>query len=405
MPNPDYARAGPPARSPDQAKIAFSGGHIGMDFGLNEDLELFQRAARAFLRAECPPERARSMERRPEGYDPELYARMAALGWTGLRVPEALGGSEGSWLQAALLYEELGRALCPSPLFESAILAASALLAWGSSALQAEWLPGVATGEVVLVCGSAEAPAPAWEEGGAAAVVARGGRLRGTERFVPFGQAADAFLIPARGEAATGIYLVRRSDPAVAVTALETMSAPPLAVVELEGAAGEPLTEALDPGAWPRLRHRAGTLLAAEMVGGAQAALDMAIAYAGQREAFGRQIGTFQAIQHKLAEMALRLEAARVAVYYAAHALDEGRPALAESAVAQLQAGEAYGYAAAEGVQVFGGVGLMDDSPISSHFRRAKSLELRRGPAPTLQEWIVRDLESGAFDLGGLELF
>ena len=361
-----------------------------LDFGLTDDQSLFRRTVADFLGREYPLPKVREDEHSPNGFDRSLYSRMADLGWTGLLIPQQYGGQESDWTTAALFSEEMGRALCLSPHFPSVIVGGQALQRWGSESLRREWLPRIASGERILTW-AVRAPASALP----LRVLADGDghRVNGVCPVVPLGHAADACIVPATQQGQDALCLVHLEKPGVESTPLPTLGGLRLAAVHFHDAPAIILTSGASTGKdWETLLLRCGVLLAAEMLGGARASLDMAVAYAKERRAFGRPIGAFQALQHKMANMALAVEGAQVAVYYAAALLSQGKPALAGAAVALLQAARAFRLAATEGVQVFGGIGVMDESPISLYFRRAKALELLLGPTGALERFIADDL-------------
>lgn len=329
-------------------------------------------------------------ERRPEGFDPALYHAMAALGWAGILLPPEFGGSGGDWSTLALVYEEAGSALALSPHFPS-LVAAQAILRWGSNSLRRQLLPTVAAGERLLTWAAHE---PLTRETVEARVEGDRVVLNGVNRAVLLGHVAHNLVVAAMDGPEYTLCLIEPGT-GLRTTPLSVVGGLKLAAVEFEDAPGLLLAKG---GAtreeWAALLLRCRLMLAAEMAGGAQAALTLAVDYAKQRVAFGQPIGAFQALQHKMANMSIHIEGARVAIAYAATLLDQGKPADAPAAAAQLQATLAYRYTATEGVQVFGGLGVMEDSPISPHFRRAKALELMLGPVDNLHEQIAHALRA-----------
>ena len=253
----------------------------------------------------------------------------------------------------AILHEELGRALCVSPLFPS-LIGGQALLQWASEELRREWLPKVASGERVVTY-AIEEPGPGKLR---AQVIGSVCTVRGAYHAVPLGHAADAYIVTAKAGRDFAVCLVERAQPGVRSTRMHTIGGAPLAAVQFKDAQGAVLaTGEAAQAEMDALLLRCRLMLAAEMTGGARAALEIALEYAKQRVAFGRPIGTFQALQHKMANMSMRIEGAQAALYYAATLLSQKKPARAACAAAQLQALDACRFAATEGIQVFGGIG------------------------------------------------
>ena len=374
-----------------------------MNFGFSEDQELLRNAARDFLTRECPMPHVRRMMEDARGVDDPQWAKMAELGWLGLAVPEAHGGTGLGFVDLVVLLEEMGRVVLPGPFFSTAVVAAPTLADAASSALQAEWLPKIAAGRARGTLALLERSAR-WDAAGIA-LEARpeggGFRLAGTKLFVPDAHTADFLLVAARapgsaGAAGLSLLLVEAADPGVRTTPLQTMDQTrKLCEVELRDVTvprsrviGEPGQGAaiLD-----RITTRARTGLAAEMCGGAARVLDVCVEYAKVREQFGRPIGSFQAIQHKCANMLVEVESARSAAYYAAWAVgsDSSDAALA-AAMAKAYASDAYAHVAAEGIQIHGGIGFTWEHDMHIFFKRATSSAASFGDAATNREAVAR---------------
>jgi len=374
-----------------------------MNFGFSEDQELLRNAARDFLTRECPMPHVRRMMEDARGVDDPQWAKMAELGWLGLAVPEAHGGTGLGFVDLVVLLEEMGRVVLPGPFFSTAVVAAPTLADAASPALQAEWLPKIAAGRARGTLALLERSAR-WDAAGIA-LEARpeggGFRLAGTKLFVPDAHTADFLLVAARapgsaGAAGLSLLLVEAADPGVRTTPLQTMDQTrKLCEVELRDVTvprsrviGEPGQGAaiLD-----RITTRARTGLAAEMCGGAARVLDVCVEYAKVREQFGRPIGSFQAIQHKCANMLVEVESARSAAYYAAWAVgsDSSDAALA-AAMAKAYASDAYAHVAAEGIQIHGGIGFTWEHDMHIFFKRATSSAASFGDAATNREAVAR---------------
>jgi alkylation response protein AidB-like acyl-CoA dehydrogenase len=331
-------------------------------------------------------------------YDAELWRGMGEMGWIGTAIPEAHGGAGFGYLELCVIAEELGRSLAPTPFSSTIYLAAEALLLAGSEAQKKRWLPRIAQGNAIGCFALAEGAHVATP--GNLTTRAVGGRVTGTKLPVMDGDVAD-FAVVAASETAGrgGLFLVDLEGAGVTRTSLTTVDPTRShARLAFEAAAAEPLGA---PGeGWPlveRLLDRAAVLVAFEQLGGAQAALDMAREYAIGRFAFGRQIASFQAIKHKLADMYVGVELARSNAYYGAWALSKDAPELpVAAATARVAATEAYYQAAKENIQVHGGMGFTWEFDCHLHYRRAKLTGLMLGSARRWKDLLVARLEAGA---------
>jgi alkylation response protein AidB-like acyl-CoA dehydrogenase len=349
-----------------------------------------QQEARRFLAAEVTRERRAAWDRAPEGHDPEFWRAVAGLGWFGWGLPEAHGGHGASLLEVGLLLEECGRALAPFGVF-AAVAGGLGLAALGAPAQRREHLPAVARGERVVALAVAEASATASPAAFTTRLARRGGQLRltGEKRYVCQGVTADLFLVAARDGAGVSAVLVPASTPGVTVLPQRTFGKDRQSVVRfrdvvlaraaLAGGAGT---------AWPRfrrLRERLTALVCADMVGGADAVLAMTARYVGEREQFGVKIGTFQAVQQMVADMAIALEGARHTTRQALWRLAEGLPAAREVAVAKAWTGSAYRQVTLAAHQLHGGAGYVVEHELHRYSARAVEAELRFGSG---EEWL-----------------
>lgn len=322
-----------------------------MDFSFTEEQRFFREQVRGFLKRECPSDVLRAAEASPARWSPALWRQMAAMDLIGLGLPEAAGGSPASHLDLAIVAEELGAALAPVPFLETAF--ATRLIA---GAALAELLPAVVAGERVIV------PAAEGE-------------------WVSYGAAADAFV----GIRPEGLALFEAGE--CEREPVETIDGGPHAMVRLSGD-GRRLAglEALAPA-----RATATALAAAMMAGGARATVELAVAYAKTRVQFERPIGSFQAIQHKAADMAIAADAASLLAYEAAWALDGGDAGSVVPMAAGIAA-EAFRSCTAAGEQVMGGYGFVLEEDMQLFFRRAKGLQLAWGSWAEQAEPIARAL-------------
>jgi alkylation response protein AidB-like acyl-CoA dehydrogenase len=366
-----------------------------MDFGFSEQQEILRRSARQFLERECPPDLVRRLSEDSQGHAPELWHKMAALGWMGLVLPEAYGGSGLSFVDLTILLEEMGRVLLPAPFFASAVLGALTVLEAGSEAQKQHLLPRFAKGDLRASLALLEADGRYDPRGIGLRASIRGNRavLNGTKLFVVDAHVADTAVCVARTrggrdpEAGISLFLIDMKAPGVTCTPLATLDQTRhlcevsfnRVSVSLDHLLGERGT------AWPALQRaldKATVALCAEMVGGAEKAMEMCIDYAKTRVQFGRQIGTFQAVKHKIADMKGWVENAKSVVYYAAWAVEADAPEAARAAsMAKAYCSDVYTRVTADGIQVHGGIGFTWDHPMHLYFKRAKSSEVLLGDA------------------------
>jgi alkylation response protein AidB-like acyl-CoA dehydrogenase len=368
-----------------------------VDFSLSADQQLLKASARAFLDQHCPASVARGLMDDPRGESEGLWKEMARLGWLGLALPEAHGGSGLGMVETAVLAEELGRAACPSP-YAPTVLAGMALASAGSPAQQARWLPAIAGGQARATVALLDAQLD-WRPDAVetvAAPVPGGVALTGVKHFVPWAHVADVLLVPARAPDGLSLFLVDPASPGLTLAPVIGMDAAarwttvrldgvPVAAASVLAGSGEAarLVEAL--------LRRGAVAAAAEMLGAARRCLDMAVGYAKVREQFGQPIGAFQAVRHTCAEMLLEVENAHAATYYAAWALDAGAEdqALAAS-VAKAYVSEAARKVCGDAIQVHGGIGFTWEYDLHLYVKRAKALEVMYGDADHHHELIAR---------------
>jgi alkylation response protein AidB-like acyl-CoA dehydrogenase len=375
-----------------------------MDFALSEEQEMLRASAREFLAKECPPAYVRRMMEADDAWDEAFWKKLAEMGWTGLGIPEAHGGA-GTFLDLVVVLEEAGRALLPGPFFSTMGLAVPALLEAGSEDQKREVLPRIAAGEARATVALTE-PAGRWDAEGVtlAAQQAGGGwRLDGTKLFVPDAGVADYLVVAARTRSGTEdgitLFLVAGRPEGLKVAPLRTLDMTRRWYeVRFEGVpvSAECVMGPVDQG-WAPLRRAldwGAAGLCAEMVGGAQHVLDTSVEYARTRQQFGKPIGIYQAVSHKLADMLLETESARSATYYAAWAVDADAPdrSLAAS-MAKAYTSDAYRRAAGNGIQVHGGIGFTWEHDMHLYFKRAKASEVTLGDATYHRELVAQALD------------
>ncbi|MBI3456967.1 MAG: acyl-CoA/acyl-ACP dehydrogenase [Candidatus Rokubacteria bacterium] len=378
-----------------------------MDFGFSQEQELLRQTARSFLEKECPSSVVRRMMDDPAGTTDELWQKLAELGWLGLIYPEAHGGVGLGFVDLTVVLEEMGRVVMPGPYFSTVLLGGLTLLLAGSEAQKREWLPKIASGQARATLALTEESAR-WDAAGIGlrAKPGKGGGyvLSGTKLFVPDAHTADVLVVAARTAKATkddphrgvSLFLVPAITKGVSTTLLPTMDQTrKLCEVSLSRVEVGPdaLVGPADQG-WPalaRVLDRATVALCAEMCGGAQKVLEMCTEYAKIRVAFGRPIGTYQAIKHKCADMLVAVENAKSITYYAAWAMDEGGPeAPLAASMAKAYVSEAYRKAAGDGIQIHGGIGFTWEHDLHLYFKRATGSEVAFGDAPLHRERVAQ---------------
>jgi acyl-CoA dehydrogenase len=366
-----------------------------MNFDFSDDLKELREQARKFLRERCPPTTVRRVLEGSEPYDKALWKEIAAMGWTGAAVPEEFGGAGLGHLGLCVLAEELGSALAPVPFSSSVYLASEAIVTAGSEAQKKAWLPKLASGEAIGTLALAEGPGKA--DVRKLRTSFRGGILSGEKLPVPDGDIADVAIVVAQGERGTVLTIVDLEASGITRAAVETIDpsrshariAFDSTPAEALGAPGE--GEAL----LRRIQDRAAVLFAFEQVGGAQRSLEMARDYALERYAFGRPIGSFQAIKHKLADVYVATELARSNAYYGAWALARNAPELpVAAAAARISANDAFFLAAKENIQVHGGMGFTWAYDCHLYYRRAKLLSLALGSTRVWKDRLITQLET-----------
>ena len=375
-----------------------------MNFDYTDDQKALKDEARRFLLAASPLSVARgALENPAAGFDAALWARIGEQGWCGAAIPENYGGLGLGYVELCALAEELGRAVAPVPFASSVYLFGEALLVAGSEAQKSTLLPLVASGKLVGTLAVSEGPGALTSERIAAQVT--GGLLTGAKLPVADGMAAGSAVVLARGEAGIGLYLADLTGPGITRDAVSTLD-PTRGMARLcfDGAPVEPLGS---PGSGlellARVHERGAILLAFEQLGGADRCLEMARDYALERYAFGRPIGSYQAIKHKLADVFVKNEVARANAYYGAWALSTDAPELPlAAAAARVAASAAYWMASKEMIQTHGGIGVTWEADCHFYFRRARHLGLvigaprdwKRRLADRLEERVAAEKQS-----------
>lgn len=366
-----------------------------LDLTFSQEQEMLREVVRGLCAEHAPLTVVREMEDDPHGFPPELWKQLADLDLVGLLLPEEHGGSGMSLIEGVVLYEELGRALAPTPHLASSVLAGNLLATAGTAGQQAEWLPRIVAGEAIL--------SPAWLEpdGGfgpegvqtTAAPDGDGFVLTGVKRHVAFASSAARLVVFARRGDEVGFFLVDPTAPGVTLTqqfgvASDTQYRVDLVDVRVPGADRLGGSWA----AWENVRDDALVLLAAWATGAATYAQEITVQYAKDREQFDKPLGAFQAIAHYLADRQTELDGARTLVHEAAWARSTGRSVARLAPMAKLFAGQMFRDVTATAQQIFGGVGFTLDYDIQLYFRRAKALQVSLWNDRYLEELIAADV-------------
>jgi len=366
-----------------------------MDFDFTDDQKAIQGEARKLLAARCDRHQVRKLLDAKAPYDAGLWATFAENGYLGTAIAERHGGLGLGRVTQCVIAEELGRALAPLPVSSSLYLAAEALMLAGDDAIQAEVLPQLASGEKIGTLALAERMRPLHALDHLECRVVDG-RLRGEKLPVPHAQIADFAVVVADHEGTgAGVFWVDLRQAGVECTALPTVdSGQPQARLLFSNVPAR-LLHADAAAIVPKLLDRAAVYLAFEQIGGATAALELSCDYARIRKAFGRPIGSFQGIKHKLADMYTKIELARSNAFYAAWALEADAPELPlAAAAARLAATDAYEFAAKETIQTHGGIGATWEADPHLFYRRARALQSLLDSGPAWRDRLVDALHS-----------
>tara|TARA_R110000868_G_scaffold9927_11_gene48888 strand:+ start:1045 stop:2172 length:1128 start_codon:yes stop_codon:yes gene_type:complete len=371
-----------------------------MEFDFSDDQKQLKDQARRFLEAKSSPKAVRVILEGPEPYDKALWKGLAEMGFMGTAIPEEFGGLGATYLELCVIAEELGRAVAPVPFSSSIFLAAELLLAAGTQAQKEAYLPKLASGELIGCLALSEGVGNAAPK--TIQVQASSGKITGTKLPVLDGLAADFAVVAARtstGTDARGIslFIVDLKGAGVSRSDVETIDPTrKQASVTFNAAAGEPLGAAGE--GWHILQKvldRAAVLTAFEQLGGADRALEMARDYALDRMAFGRPIGSFQAVKHMLADMYVSATLARSNCYYGAWALSTDAAELGEAAAtSRVCATQAYQHCAKNNIQVHGGMGFTWEFDCHLFYRRSNLLALSLGSLSVWEDKLIDRLRA-----------
>jgi alkylation response protein AidB-like acyl-CoA dehydrogenase len=375
-----------------------------MDLDFSEEQEMLREMVRGVSGEYASFDVVRGMEDDPTGYPAELWKQLGEVGLLGLLVPEQYSGSGQSMLEAAIVYEEFGRALVPSPHFPSCVMSAGVLQLAGSQEQKQEWLPKIASGEAILT--------PAWIEPGRG-FGARGVQLRaeldgdeyrlsGTKRHVPFASSATRLVVLVRtgdGKDGVDLLLVDPESAGIEMTQQRSMGSDTQYKVVFDDVRVPVANRIGEAGSgwrtWDETMHDGIILLAAQAMGGAGKALEITVEYAKERVQFDKPLGAFQAIAHYLSDAATTVDGGKTLVYEAAWARSKGKSISRLAPMAKLFACQTYRDVTAMAEQVWGGVGFTIEYDIQLFFRRAKQLQITWWDTRYLEELVASDVLDG----------
>ena len=353
-----------------------------MDLSLTPEQEMLKAAARRLVSQEYPKESLLQIASPDETTPLEPWGQLAATGWLGILIPEGYGGEGGSFTDAGVLFEELGRGPAPGPHFTSAVLSALAVLEGGAEAQKREWLPRIASGEMRLVPAITERDY-GWDEGDVRTIASAEGdglRVNGVKAYVFDGKSASHFLCAVRSEESeeAGLAVIPADAPGVQTRPLPGF-AWNLAEVRFDNAAvdaGNVLGGSVAGGwaAWSRAAAKAIPVLSAYQVGGCQAVYELSVDYSRTRIQFGTPIGRFQRVQDQIINLVNHLDAARWTTYEALWKLDTGRDAVGSVSLAKAVASEGYYQACNYAHEVHAGVGSMTEYGLTLHTAASRTL-------------------------------
>jgi len=361
-----------------------------MEFSLREETKMLKSNAEKFMKEKCPSSFVKNILKEEKGFSPALWKEMADLGWLGLIHGEAYGGSGGDFFDLFVLFEEMGKAVLPSPFFCSAVFAGLLISEAGDEKVKKEYLPGIVDGKKILTVGlrnekgNYDHSDPSME----AKEIAPGSyRITGTRLLVPYAHAADEILVCARlRSSGPTLFKTKSKGPGVRVTPLNTLTGEKDFAVTCTDAQGD-LLGAPGKGAEyvEKIMPKLVALKCAEMVGGLSRVVDMTVDYVKQRVQFGKPLGVLQVIHHYCADMTTLLDTARLVSYQAASLIGAGLSSAKEVAMAKAWCSDSYKKATQVAHQLHGGIGFTEEHDLHLYYKHAKACELDFGDS-----WVQR---------------
>jgi len=378
-----------------------------MEFSLSEEQEMLKTMARDFLENECPKTHVRQMMEDEVGFSRELWKKMADVGWLGLVFPEECGGSGMNFRDLTILCEEMGRALLPGPFLQTVLLVGMPILTAGTEEQKKEYLPKIASGDMVCTLAVLEEDGDFWPDGVQLKATQRGNDyiINGTKLFVNNARGVDYILVAARTRRAIEpedgitLFLVDTTEWGIYAPPLATMDQTRQQFEVTFNRVAVPASNIIGElhKGWPVLKEAAVKTMAAlcaEMVGGGEWVLETTVNYAKERIAFGVPIGSFQVIKHKCADMFSGLEYSRSLMEWAAEAIKDDDPdAHMAVSMAKSYCGDTYKMVCDHGVQIHGGIGFTWDHDMHLYFKRARSSDTAFGDAYYHRELLAQAVD------------
>ena len=369
-----------------------------MDLGFTTEQDMLRETASKFFANECPSDAVRELEESEEGYSPEIWKKIADLGWMGVLFPEEYGGYGGQFIDVAIIMEEVGRAVYPSPFFSTVIQCGLTILEGASEDQKKDLLAKISEGSLIMALALHEEDASYLASGINMEAKASGDQyaLNGTKMFVMDANIADKLIVAAKTDAGITLYIVDAKDSGITCTKMPTIGKDNTCEIKFKDVKVSKGDIIGEPGnGWniiEKIWGRAATAKCAEMIGGCKAAIDMTAEYAKERVQYGNPIGGYSVIQHYMADMLLAYDTTFNYLYKVVWLIDEGMDHDTEASALKSQVNENYKYITERGVQIHGGVGTSREFDIGLYYRKAKSFEYVMGDTDYHYEKIAQGL-------------
>ncbi|MDY7033521.1 MAG: acyl-CoA dehydrogenase family protein [Thermodesulfobacteriota bacterium] len=375
-----------------------------MNLDFNEDQEILRSSAKSFAEKECPKDTVRKIEESEEGYSPDIWKKMAELGWMGIAFPEEYGGYGGDFMNLIVLMEEIGRNILPSPFFSTVVLSGLTILEGGTEEQKTEYLSKIAAGEIIMALALYESNTSYNASGITVTASSKddGYVINGTKLFVADANIADCLLVATRTEETANpeegvtLFFVDAKASGITCTKMPTMGADNMCEVILDNVTVSKDAVLGNAGnGWDVLKkssEKAIMAKCAEMVGGMEASLEMTNAYAKERVQYGNPIGKYQAIQHFLANMWIKVDTSKNILYEASWMVGENIPCSKKVSAAKNWINEGYKFVTERGIQIHGGIGTTREGDIGLYYRRAKAAELMLGDTNHHLEQVAKEM-------------
>ncbi|MBI2851307.1 MAG: acyl-CoA/acyl-ACP dehydrogenase [Chloroflexi bacterium] len=380
-----------------------------MNFTLAEEQEMLKKMARDFLADKCPKTLVKEVQADAKGCSPELWQEMAGLGWMGLVLPEKFGGSAMSFLDLAVLLEEMGRAALPGPFISTVVTGALPILEFGTDEQKQKYLPGISEGKTIFTLALTEPGGNPNDDLGSISVKASPDRdgyvINGIKLFVPDAHIADFLLCFARTDEQAAVknghngltaFILDVKSPGISKAVLKTIGSDKLCEVVFDNlrVPKENILGKLNQGRdlYQKMMPQAAVAKSCIILGSIQQMLEMTVAYAKERVQYDKPIGSFQVIQHYCANMATDVDGLRFAVYQAAWKLSEGLPCLQEAAIAKVWANEAFGRVSTLAHQIHGAIGVTIDHDLQFYTKQGAAAALSFGSSDGWREAVAWEM-------------